>query len=115
DRGDVALDGAVDGDGEERVELCAGVADARGLDVAGAGGGGLMPPTPSQWDDRESQVRAWFDAAAEAGPEERARIIAEARAKNPEAAEELESLLLHLSGADAVLGNTPLQVVGLLA
>ncbi len=60
-------------------------------------------------------MRAWFDAAAEAGPEERARIIAEARAKNPEAAEELESLLLHLSGADAVLGSTPLQVVGLLA
>lgn len=67
------------------------------------------------WNDPGSQVRAWFDAAAEASPQERARIISAARAANPAAAEELESLLLHLGDEDAVLASTPLHMAGLLA
>jgi len=44
----------------------------------------------------ESRVRRWFDQAANATPDERAEILALARAQDPHAAAELESLLLHL-------------------
>ncbi|HYE62353.1 MAG TPA: protein kinase [Phycisphaerales bacterium] len=61
----------------------------------------------------DSRIRAWFDAAAHAAPEERRRILSEARATDPREAEELESLLAHLDSA-GVLDATPLTVASLL-
>ncbi len=65
------------------------------------------------WSGEGSRVRAWFDAAAEASSDERARIIAAARAQSPADAEELESLLLHFSKSDGLLSSSPLEMAGL--
>jgi len=62
----------------------------------------------------ESRIRAWFDAASHALPEDRARILDEARRANPAEAEELESLLAHVSDSRGVLDATPLSIAGLL-
>jgi tetratricopeptide (TPR) repeat protein len=62
----------------------------------------------------ETRLRAWFDAAANAPPEDRARIIDEARRASPAEAEELVSLLAHLDTGGNVLDATPLSIAGLL-